>query len=111
MLVQGQKLDPVVRITLRRGDSEERFSFNPSVAELCRGVKARGSLSSAAYEAQMSYSKAWNLIKGAERSLGVKLLISQGQGGSLLTNECQAILDAYDQALADLQSEANRMMG
>ncbi|MGN1361538.1 MAG: winged helix-turn-helix domain-containing protein [Eggerthellaceae bacterium] len=111
MLIQGQKLDPVVRLTLRRGNSDERFAFNPSVAELCRGVKAKGSLSGAAYEAQMSYSKAWNLIKGAERSLGVKLLISQGQGGSLLTRECEAILESYDQTLSNLQNEADRMVG
>ncbi|MDO4502324.1 MAG: LysR family transcriptional regulator [Coriobacteriia bacterium] len=111
MLVQGQKLDPVVRLTLRKGEGDERFSFNPSVAELCRGVRSRGSLSAAAYDAQMSYSKAWNLIKGAERSLGVKLLISQGQGGSLLTPECEAILEAYDKALGDLQDQADLLVG
>lgn len=51
-----------LRVSLRRS---EKF-FGPGVASLLRLVERTGSLQTAAAEMQMSYSKAWKIIRKAE---------------------------------------------
>lgn len=60
-----------------------------------------GSLNKAALEMNMSYTKAYSLIKNAEKSLSVKLLIKQigGKygGGSIVTAEAKDIIKKYEE--------------
>lgn len=66
---------------------------------LLQGIKKFGSLSRASKELNMAYSKAWSIIKRAEKKLGYNLLESEvggpGGGGSNLTVEGKKLLDTY----------------
>ena len=57
--------------------------FGPGVAMLLRRVRKLHSLRSAAMDMDMAYSKAWTILREAERGLGFKLLHSTtgGRGG------------------------------
>jgi molybdate transport system regulatory protein len=68
---------------------------------LLKKTEKLGSLSKAAGEMNMSYSKAFHLIKNAEKELSVSLLISQAGGrcggGSYITEEAKELIEKYDQ--------------
>ena len=65
--------------------------FGPGVAELLHRVEQLRSLRAAAMDMSMAYSKAWTIVKNAERELGFKLLDSttggRHGGGAVLTAE------------------------
>ena len=68
--------------------TEERF-FGPGICELLERIQGTGSIQAAAAEMKMSYTKAWKIVKRAEREMGVNLIarVSGGKkgGGSTLT--------------------------
>jgi len=73
--------------------------FGPGVAELLETVKETRSLRSAAMKMDMAYSKAWKVIKAAEKGLGFPLLDTmtggrQG-GGATLTERAETLLARY----------------
>lgn len=74
-----------LRVSLRRS---EKF-FGPGVASLLRLVERTGSLQTAAAEMQMSYSKAWKIIRKAEGELGFPLMERRvgGAGRRLLERD------------------------
>ncbi|NNG65917.1 LysR family transcriptional regulator [Caldanaerobacter subterraneus] len=67
---------------------------------LLKKVKLLGSLNKAARELNMSYSKAWLIIKRAEKALDCNLLDTKigGKegGGSFLTEKGELLLNAYE---------------
>jgi molybdate transport repressor ModE-like protein len=70
--------------------------FGPGVAELLETVRDTRSLRSAAMRMDMAYSKAWKVVKEAEKGLGYTLLDTatggrQG-GGATLTPEAETLL-------------------
>jgi molybdate transport repressor ModE-like protein len=84
-------------ITLRLYREEK--VFGPGVAELLETVRETHSLRSAAIRMDMAYSKAWKVIKEAERGFGFALLDSatggrQG-GGAALTAEAETLLTRF----------------
>jgi molybdate transport repressor ModE-like protein len=73
--------------------------FGPGVAELLETVRETNSLRSAAMRMDMAYSKAWKVVKSAEKGLGYPLLNSatggkQG-GGATLTAQAEDLLRRY----------------
>ena len=73
--------------------------FGPGVAELLETVRDTHSLRSAAIRMDMAYSKAWKVIKAAEKGFGFALLDSatggrQG-GGATLTPEAETLLARF----------------
>ncbi len=73
--------------------------FGPGVAELLETVRDTRSLRSAAMRMDMAYSKAWKVVKAAEKGLGYTLLDTatggrQG-GGATLTPEAEKLLVNY----------------
>lgn len=73
--------------------------FGPGVAELLETVRDTQSLRSAAMRMDMAYSKAWKVIKEAEKGLGFSLLDTatggrQG-GGATLTQEAVTLIERY----------------
>ena len=70
-------IKPVYNVWLSKDDGKY---FGPGVATLIEGVKRTGSLSSAAKEIGMAYSKAWRIIKRSEELMGCKLLLSRTGG-------------------------------
>ena len=76
-------------------------AFGEGPYKLLRKVEQLGSLNKAAQDMNMSYSKAWSIIKRAEKELGFKLVESNtggvGGGGSRLTSQARTLLNQYDE--------------
>ena len=76
-------------------------AFGEGPYKLLRKVEQLGSLNKAAQDMNMSYSKAWSIIKRAEKELGFKLVESNtggvGGGGSRLTSQAKTLLTQYDE--------------
>lgn len=84
-------------ITLRLYRDEK--VFGPGVAKLLETVRDTHSLRAAAMRMDMAYSKAWKVVKEAEKGLGYSLLDTatggrQG-GGATLTPKAEALLTRY----------------
>lgn len=79
--------------------AKENIFFGPGVVSLLKLTKQYESLNAAANSMNLSYSKANKMIKGAEDSLGFKLLERKiggaGGGGSTLTPECIEFLKQF----------------
>lgn len=75
-------------------------AFGPGVATLLRNVEKKGSLLGAAKEMNMSYSKAWNIIKNLESEWHIKITDREtggkGGGGSTLTPKAKRLLERYE---------------
>ena len=71
-------LRPVITARLYR----EGKCFGPGVAMLLRRVRTLRSLRAAAMDMDMAYSKAWTILRNAERQLGVKLLQSRAEAAT-----------------------------
>lgn len=89
------KLQTSVRLSIMNPKSQSSSVFGRGIANLCKGVREKGSLNAAAKDMGMAYSKAWRIIKDTEDSLGVQLLIRDGAHGSVLTGEGSELLDVY----------------
>lgn len=89
------KLHP--KLTLQFFTDEK--CFGPGVALLLEKIKENNSIRKAAFEIGMSYSKAWTIIKRAEKNLKFKLLSSKtggvDGGGATLTENAEKLLKDY----------------
>lgn len=87
-------------VELRLVDEEGRRVFGPGPWNILRRVRDTHSLSAAANEAGMSYSKALRIVRAAEEGLGVRLLDRRiggaDGGGSRLTPAAEDILERYE---------------
>ena len=101
---------PRVRLSLGAKEPMGNSMYGPGIAGLCRGVQTDGSLNKAAKEMSMAYSKAWRIIKSTEEAIGVELLDRQGAHGSTLTDDGQALLDAYNQLEQELNEYAEKRL-
>ena len=85
--------------------------FGPGIVQLLELIQETSSLRSAAASIHIAYSKAWRIIKTAEKELGVKLLNSVvggvDGGGMTLTNEALDILKRYKAFSAEAKSAIN----
>lgn len=74
-------------------------NFGPGVTALMQLVRETGSLSAACKTMNMSYSKAWKIIRKTEADLGFKLMDGsrggESGGGTVLTEAGQKLLDDY----------------
>lgn len=82
-------------------------------AWLLRGVEKSGSLSAAAREMDMSYSKAHKLVKKLEAALGKPVLAvtrgGSGRGGAALTAPGRKFLERYEALDAAVRREAEKL--
>ncbi len=99
-------LQPVIRLAVKSGDSDSNSQFGRGIANLCLGVREKGSLNAAAKSMKMAYSKAWRIIKETEAALGMQLLDRDGAHGSTLTDDGNKLLDAYLEVDEKLQKIA-----
>lgn len=85
--------------------------FGQGPYNLLKGVKEKGSLSEAAKSMDMSYNKAFNLIKGIEDKMGMKMLASKTGGtkggGSQLTMEAENLMEAYEKFYSECEQSIN----
>lgn len=101
-------LKPTIRLSITNPASESGSVFGRGIANLCLGVREAGSLNAAAKGMGMAYSKAWRIIKETEAALGIQLLNRDGAHGSTLTEEGDALLDAYISIDVQLQKDAEK---
>lgn len=98
-----------VKLVLING---EKF-FGPGIAALLRKIDEKGSIQSACTEMNMSYSKAWKIIKRADAVLGFPLLDShnggKGGGKTALTERGRRFLCCYEDMQQKLYHEADRL--
>ncbi len=109
--MEGQKLHYKVIMCLL-GDTR---AFGPGVAELLDGVRRRGSLQGAARDMNMSYSKAWTIMRDAEAIWGFPLIrryVGGKDGGrSVLTGQAEEILKRYRHMNEAVRAVAARQFG
>lgn len=105
----GSKLRLVMNLKIYR----EEKCFGPGVARLLALVDETSSLRAAAQNMEMAYSKAWNIVKNSERSLGFRLLASttggKGGGGARLTEEAQKLLKDFAAFEKEAKSAAEEL--
>lgn len=97
MAETNDKLNLHPKITLQFFTDEK--CFGPGVALLLEKIKVNNSIRKAAFEIGMSYSKAWTIIKRAEKNLGFSLIVSKtggaDGGGATLTENGERMLSAF----------------
>lgn len=80
--------------------SKEGKFFGPGIARLLELVNEHKNLQKASVLMEMSYTKAWKIIKRAEKNLGIRLIKGQtggvGGGSSELTKEGLDLLNKYN---------------
>ncbi len=88
-------MDAIISVKLK---GSEVF-FGNGIAELLENIDKTGSLAMACGAMDMAYSKAWKIIKRAEKELNFSLIErkagGQGGGGSTLTQEGRDFLKRY----------------
>jgi molybdate transport system regulatory protein len=89
------------------------MDFGPGVARIMQLVKETGTLSEAYRIMGISSSKAWKIIKKAERDLGIKLIVTviggSGGGKSALTVEGEDFLKRYHTFTKELDNLAKNL--
>lgn len=95
MQYSDNKLHP--KLTLQFFTDEK--CFGPGVVLLLEKIKERSSMRKAAFEIGMSYSKAYTIIRRAQKHLGFELLNSKtggvSGGGATLTDEAQRLITEF----------------
>ena len=86
-----------VRVRVKGKNVDGRDYFGRGVADLLHGVKEYHSLNQATKEMGMAYSKAWRIVRQAEKTLGMPLLVRMGKNGSVLTPEGEKLLEVYEE--------------
>lgn len=104
-----EKLHSAIQVRL----AKENIFFGPGVLTLLELVKEYESLNAAAKKMNLSYSKAFKMIKGTEEALGFKLLDRKiggaGGGGSNLTPECIKFMKNFKSYVKDLNNYSNEI--
>lgn len=79
-------------------NGEKTFGFGP--LQLLKKIEEKGSLRKAAEDMNMSYNKAWTLIKKLEKANGFIFLErhvgGSGGGSSSLTDEVRELMNKYE---------------
>ncbi len=88
-------MDTIISVKLKGSE----IFFGNGIAELLEHIDKTGSLSTACASMDMAYSKAWRIIKRAEKELNFSLVERKtggaGGGGSTLTQEGRDFLKRY----------------
>ncbi|MEF9864963.1 MAG: LysR family transcriptional regulator [Oscillospiraceae bacterium] len=103
-----QKLAYRLKITLT---GEENF-FGPGIVEILQRTEQSGSLHGACAEMHMAYSKAWRVLKKAEKELGFALLEGKAGGAhggkSTVTPKAKAFCKRYEDFCTEINSAAQK---
>lgn len=103
-------MDEKLKFHMRLRVYKEERNFGPGVSALMKLVRENSSLSAACKEMNMSYSKAWKIIKNAEKDLGFELMEGtrggESGGGTVLTEKGEAFLANYLEFQEETQKAA-----
>lgn len=109
-------IEPKIRINYGR-----KFAFGPGKAELLEHIERTGSISEAAKAMEMSYMKAWTLVKSLDKSFSEPLVLKtrggSAQGGAKLSGTGQRVLALYREmekasqvAIKDTNAQLRQML-
>lgn len=102
-----------IKIKIGLRDAADRPFMGIGPAWLLRGVEKGGSLSLAARDMGMSYSKAHKLVKTLEAALGYPVLATarggSSRGGSSLTLRGREFLERYEKLDAAVKAQAEKL--
>jgi len=97
--VPSLSLPPALEPRLRFGIGEES-AFGPGKAQLLRRIAATGSIRAAALAMDMSYNRAWTLVREMNRQFALPLLAAarggSAGGGAALTPTGREVLARYE---------------
>ncbi len=100
-------------------DDDGKKFFGKGAYVLLKEIKNTNSLNKASKNLNMSYSKAFNIIKSSEKTLGIKIVSTEiggaNGGGSTLTEEGLQLIREYERSMSvfdkvseDLKKEITR---
>lgn len=99
------EITTALKLMLKRNND---IFFGPGVAELLEDIEKTGSVRKATETMGLSYSKAWQILRKANASLGYDLVISTkggiNGGSAYLTKEGKELLEKYKKFCIDAQS-------
>lgn len=105
------KIDYELMVKLRYGDG----LIGPGLISLLELSDRTGSMQDACAQMGMAYSKAWKILKEAEKSIGQPLLkrVTGGAGGgsSELTEEGRKLVEGYKAFTAMMDKAADECFG
>jgi len=94
-------------------DNDEHAFFGSGPAALLSRIEQTQSISKAAKDMHMAYSKALKIIRRAEASIGEPLICATtggaGGGGSVLTQKAKDLLKAYQSCQESLNQRASEL--
>lgn len=103
---------PLVVEAKIRMNSGRRFAFGPGKAELLARIEATGSISEAAKTMEMSYMRAWQIVKSLDTAFAEPLVLkSRGgktKGGATLSDTGREVLRLYRDMEASAQSACEK---
>jgi molybdate transport system regulatory protein len=89
----------MAQLSLRIDFEPSGSAFGPGMAELLERVDKMGSIRKAAASMEMSYRKAWLLLKGMQQTFGGAILVTEtggaAGGGAQLTELGHRLIKSY----------------
>ena len=89
-------------------DKEHGDIITPEMWNLLKNIENDGSISAAAATMQISYRKAWDMVKNCESSLGICILTKTRGGASggktVLSPEGEKLMRAYDNMIESVEN-------
>jgi len=102
-----------MKATLKLWLDQDGKAFGDGPYELLKGIETTGSLHKAAAQMEMSYSKAWKLLRMIEQRLRFQLLEREvgGRlgGGSRITPRAKELMSCYAVFREEAQEAVNRI--
>jgi molybdate transport system regulatory protein len=90
-----------------RMNAGRSFAFGPGKADLLARIEATGSISEAAKTMEMSYMRAWQIVKSLEKSFTEPLVLKarggKTKGGATLSETGREVLRLY----REIETSAN----
>ena len=103
------------KLLLKLTDDDGLPFFGPGVAELFDLIEETGSVRHASERMGLSYSKAWKMIRGAEKAVGKEAVMrtqgGKGGGRASLTENGKKLLGAYRRLEAEMDGHLARCKG
>ena len=101
------------KVKVRLGE-DDFWYFGPGVSELLKSIDRYGSVAGGALNMNLSYSKAWKMIKDSEKGFGCTLVErstgGKGGGKAVLTDKARAIILLFDTLSEDVGEYAEKRL-
>lgn len=110
MLYNKQAMECVVKIII---NNNGEFCLGPGIIRLLKEVDTAGSIAKAAKNLDISYSKAWKMVRHAESGLGERL-VERNAGGArqeahaILTEKALSYIRAFEKTSDEIEAFAKK---